>query len=70
LDVHHRRLCGWRRLLSFLASTPLKTIKLRIQCLSPGVYHGPMDCFLQTIRKEVELASCTHVQKKKKKKKK
>lgn len=31
---------------------PFDTIKLRIQCASPGVYDGPMDCFLQTIRKE------------------
>ncbi|POW11945.1 hypothetical protein PSHT_08229 [Puccinia striiformis] len=31
---------------------PFDTIKLRIQCASPGVYNGPMDCFLQTIRKE------------------
>ncbi|KAA1115545.1 hypothetical protein PGT21_037020 [Puccinia graminis f. sp. tritici] len=31
---------------------PFDTIKLRIQCAPLGVYHGPMDCFLQTIRKE------------------
>ncbi|WAQ80697.1 hypothetical protein PtA15_1A35 [Puccinia triticina] len=31
---------------------PFDTIKLRIQCAPAGVFHGPLDCFLQTIRNE------------------
>ncbi|KAH9811901.1 mitochondrial carrier domain-containing protein [Melampsora americana] len=31
---------------------PFDTIKLRLQCTSPGQYSGPLDCLIQTIRKE------------------
>lgn len=36
---------------------PFDTIKLRVQCSPPGVYTGPLDCLLQTIKKEV--GACT-----------
>jgi len=33
------------------------TVKTRMQCAAPGVYHGALDVLVKTIRKEVRMAA-------------
>jgi hypothetical protein len=35
-----------------IAGGPFDTIKVRLQAAAPGVFQGPVDCFLKTVRRE------------------